>query len=369
MERLRQSELKSLHDFVRECYAMPKGASYGAFAKRLVASCLRLIPNAAYVVYCDMFPPRSESRNWATIKEATTPEGDRLWARHMNEHPALTYVLRTDDHKAARISDFWSRRQMHASGLHSELYRQLDTEDVMCASIDVPLPRVVGIAWHSSRLFTGRELLLAELIRPHIGQAWCNATHIGRLQEQVRALGNCIGSLGAGVIVFAPQGRVQLINAPARQYLAEYFGHTRQADQRLPDELWQWARQQEKDLSRTDDTPPVRSPLVREENGCRLVLRLLSQSGAGTILMEEQRTAGGACKCGSFGLTAREAEVLDWIARGKTNCEIAIILDMQPATVKKHVEHILAKLGVETRTAAAMALADSARQESAFASS
>jgi DNA-binding NarL/FixJ family response regulator len=51
-------------------------------------------------------------------------------------------------------------------------------------------------------------------------------------------------------------------------------------------------------------------------------------------------------------LTAREAEVLYWVALGKTNPEIAAILDMSPRTVNKHLEHIFAKLNVETRTAA-----------------
>jgi DNA-binding NarL/FixJ family response regulator len=54
-------------------------------------------------------------------------------------------------------------------------------------------------------------------------------------------------------------------------------------------------------------------------------------------------------------LTARESEVLLWVGRGKTNRDIAEILGMSPRTVNKHLEHIFAKLGVETRTAAAAA--------------
>lgn len=52
-------------------------------------------------------------------------------------------------------------------------------------------------------------------------------------------------------------------------------------------------------------------------------------------------------------ITAREADVLYWIVLGKTNPEIAGVLDMSPRTVNKHLEHIFTKLGVETRTAAA----------------
>ena len=54
-----------------------------------------------------------------------------------------------------------------------------------------------------------------------------------------------------------------------------------------------------------------------------------------------------------LGLTPREAEVLSWVTQGKTNGEIAIILGLAAGTVKFYVERILAKLGCETRTAAA----------------
>lgn len=53
-------------------------------------------------------------------------------------------------------------------------------------------------------------------------------------------------------------------------------------------------------------------------------------------------------------LTLREREVLDWVAAGKTNRDIAAILGARPRTIEKHLERIYEKLGVETRTAAAM---------------
>lgn len=54
----------------------------------------------------------------------------------------------------------------------------------------------------------------------------------------------------------------------------------------------------------------------------------------------------------SMGLTHRETEVLAWVAEGKTNSDIGIILEISSSTVKKHLEHIFLKVGVETRTAA-----------------
>ena len=55
-----------------------------------------------------------------------------------------------------------------------------------------------------------------------------------------------------------------------------------------------------------------------------------------------------------LGLTPREAEVLLWIAQGKTNDEAAMILGLSAHTVRKHLEHIFQKLGVENRTGAGL---------------
>ena len=53
-------------------------------------------------------------------------------------------------------------------------------------------------------------------------------------------------------------------------------------------------------------------------------------------------------------LTRREREVLNWVARGKTNADIGAILGISARTAQKHVENMFVKLGVETRTAAAL---------------
>ncbi|MCX6856908.1 MAG: response regulator transcription factor [Verrucomicrobia bacterium] len=55
-----------------------------------------------------------------------------------------------------------------------------------------------------------------------------------------------------------------------------------------------------------------------------------------------------------LGISPREAEVLLWVAQGKGNHEIAEILGLSVATVKKHTIHIFEKLGVESRTAASL---------------
>src|SRR5678815_1760288 len=56
----------------------------------------------------------------------------------------------------------------------------------------------------------------------------------------------------------------------------------------------------------------------------------------------------------ALGLTPRVAEVLLWVAQGKTNGDIATILGISESTVKKHMLEVFQKLGVETRSAASL---------------
>jgi CheY-like chemotaxis protein/DNA-binding CsgD family transcriptional regulator len=92
------------------------------------------------------------------------------------------------------------------------------------------------------------------------------------------------------------------------------------------------------------------------QGGVRRVARVLGHATRGdwVILLEEFDDAAQTSDLASrFGLTAREAEVLLWLSRGKTNRDIGEIIGMAPRTVNKHLEHVFAKLNVETRAAAA----------------
>ena len=61
-------------------------------------------------------------------------------------------------------------------------------------------------------------------------------------------------------------------------------------------------------------------------------------------------------------LSSREAEVAFWLSLAKTNHEIALILNVAPRTVEKHIERVLKALEVENRTAAALAISAALRE-------
>jgi DNA-binding CsgD family transcriptional regulator len=104
--------------------------------------------------------------------------------------------------------------------------------------------------------------------------------------------------------------------------------------------------------------PDPRLPLVLERDGARLVVRLVEEAEHSFLLLEEQQTGLPPTALAGLGLSQRQAEVLAWVAQGRSNYAIGVLLGCSEGTVKKHLEHIYAKLGVWNRTeAAAQALA------------
>jgi DNA-binding NarL/FixJ family response regulator len=102
--------------------------------------------------------------------------------------------------------------------------------------------------------------------------------------------------------------------------------------------------------------PPEKTAMTLSGNGEPLTFTLVTSIGPDEFLLtvkRETREDETRTLRTSFALTPREAEVLIWIARGKSNRDIGDILDLSPRTVNKHLEQIFAKLGVENRTAAA----------------
>lgn len=89
-----------------------------------------------------------------------------------------------------------------------------------------------------------------------------------------------------------------------------------------------------------------------------LAVRRFAEPGRTDLVMlvlEEQGAPPGPAALMKLALTPREAEVLYWVAQGKSNPDIATILGSSVRTVHKHMEHIFQKLGLETRNAAALA--------------
>lgn len=98
-------------------------------------------------------------------------------------------------------------------------------------------------------------------------------------------------------------------------------------------------------------------PRELEQPGGPLTVRRFAEPGRDDLrllVLEEPDAPPGPVALIKLGLTPREAEVLYWLAQGKSNPDIATILGASVRTVHKHVENIFRKLGLETRSAAAL---------------
>ena len=191
-----------------------------------------------------------------------------------------------------------------------------------------------------------------------------------RARQEVRQAGqarNALDAFGyASITVRANDGRLMWQTALARELLRRYFEPPAPDQQnQAPEAVGHWLRQT---LAVVDTLAAerVEPPRLTVEQGAKsLSFRLHQQTGDSEgggdwlIVMREVSYAAVIEAMGlGFKLTAREAEVLYWLVKGKTNRDIGEILGSSPATVKKHLERVYVKLGVETRTAAAgMAMA------------
>jgi DNA-binding response OmpR family regulator/DNA-binding CsgD family transcriptional regulator len=177
---------------------------------------------------------------------------------------------------------------------------------------------------------------------------------------------NALDAFGyATITVRARDGRLMWQTPLARDLLQRYCGTEAPV---TPPAVLQWLDRLLPDLLAAPVAgQPLREPprLTLDQGPRRLTFRLHQRVGdeegsefgePGDWLIVMQETSDAAvleALSQAFGLTARETEVLYWVVKGKINRDIGDILGSSPATVKKHLERIHAKLGVETRTAAA----------------
>ena len=169
------------------------------------------------------------------------------------------------------------------------------------------------------------------------------ATHIAR-SRSLRRAHSTVEALPRASLTVDADGAIRWLSERARDILPQAS-----ARGELPPAACEWlarCRQQDAGTSRsTTLTLGARRVLFEY---CGIV-----EQDEMLLFCEPADEMTGASLTGAFGLTPREAEVLRWVAAGKTNREIGLILSLSPRTVTKHLEHIFAKLGVETRTAAA----------------
>ncbi len=259
------------------------------------------------------------------------------WERHSGQHPLVRYIAETGDGQAIKISDFLSEQAFHRLDIYRACYRALGAEDQMSISIRSDNGVLLAFAFNRAhRDFTESDRVKLNLVRPHLLQAYANVEELSGHVEEKNDLQTALRETGQGVIALESDTQVAHATPGIDECLARYFPVPTPM-RSLPLPLVEWL-----------DSDPTQA-LVARAADAKLIVRRPRHTERRLLFLSEERVGGLP---GDQRLTAREAEVLHWLAAGKSNPEIGAILGIALGTVKQHVEHILAKLGVENRTAA-----------------
>jgi DNA-binding response OmpR family regulator/DNA-binding CsgD family transcriptional regulator len=179
------------------------------------------------------------------------------------------------------------------------------------------------------------------------------AVHLQGAREK-RQTRNALDAFGyASITVRVSDGRLMWQTSLARELLMRYYGTDAPT---TPIPVLTWLRRHvAKGLSGVEP-PRLSVELGPKRLSFRLHQQIGDSEGGGDWLIIMQEVSDESvieAMALSFKLTPKEAEVLYWVVKGKINRDIGDIVGSSPMTVKKHLEHVFAKLGVETRTAAA----------------
>lgn len=167
------------------------------------------------------------------------------------------------------------------------------------------------------------------------------ATHVGNARV-ARLAREAVDVAGMGTVLLDTHGRLAWCSPQATAWLTQVHGPLTGPGSAAA--TW---------LARTRLDGEAQLELSATQT---LVARHMGQGGLGEsmiLLTTLSRDKQARSRLQQVALTPRETEVLSWLAKGKTNRDIADILGMSHRTVNKHLEHVFEKLGVETRSAAA----------------
>lgn len=191
------------------------------------------------------------------------------------------------------------------------------------------------------------------LLQPHLIKVEENHSAWGQIQQMLRIFKQALDRECA--ICLAIDGRVKFMTQQAEYLLNQYFNTA--TPHSLPKPLKNWCQHQISQLATDSNIPCACLPLQIQQAERQLIIHLIPDwmGQQFLLLLEEQEPQTFSISTLELlGITKREAEVLFWIAKDKSNAQIAKVLGCREGTVRKHLENLYKKLGVQTRTAAVM---------------
>lgn len=299
-----------------------------------------------------------EANDGASIKSWPLPaywsDLGEVYERYYHQHPVFSAI--TQDLKSVTFSQACQRFKWSDSPLYHEYFRKLKVKH----QLSVPLSyatkdHMMAVGFNrADNDFCSEEGMLAEALAPHLALALHNAMLFDRLSLQLQDAQTDERLSSYLAVVEMRRRAFSHLPSGTAPLMAQFFGREIRAGDVLPESLYRWLIVQRNRCALSSQAVDftVRGP------DSRLMIRLLAHDASTSTLLinvdfPAPRMASRTALNKRKKLTRREREVLRWISEGKRNNEIAMILGVSARTIGKHVENILSKLNVSTRTAAA----------------
>lgn len=326
-----------------------------SLAKRTVKATSNLIQNLN--ISFDVFNPDNEpiaEYNWhephGFITEHLFEAFTRYWSEHIFFEQISGFksgVYRNTD--AISLTDFMNNNLYHEAFKKVDITHQLHTT--------MPINKELAMVCTLTRNnfdFSNEEKMMLKILSPHIRLAIDNANALEKVIREKSKIENVLSNFKSAIMIFDESGKVIQKTKSCHRLIAKYFEKDTIDNNGLPETLKVWMKSYQFHPKEEGALEPIRPILVNKgDEHLRIRLIIENRKRQKTLLFDEKSEVTLE-QISTLGLTNRESEVLFWISKGKTNPEIAILLDISPRTVQKHTENLYTKLGVETRTAAAL---------------
>ena len=268
----------------------------------------------------------------------------------IHEHPIHKNILSLGKETTFRVSEYLPLGEFQRTPLFNEVYRHVNGDAQMGTTMQVsPVLYVTHSMYRDGIDFTESECEMLRLVTPHLKAAFRNAQAVGQLVRETKYLSAAVTK---GIVVLDSGGKVIFQTGLAEGLIGKYFRDLEPNG--LPLALNLYLREVAAAADGEEYYRPPDPLRFADGNGELKIDVAVDAKQRELTLVFEEKIGKTPSNYAGLGLTPRECEVLYWISLGKTNPEIAMLCGISPRTVHKHVENILSKFGVETRTAAVL---------------
>ena len=271
--------------------------------------------------------------------------------RYFHDHPLVRYHASHARGGAHRISDSVPMRAFQRTALYGDYYRRIGIEHAIAVPLYVDDRTLVSFVLNrSSRDFSDAERKRLDAVRGPLAGVYRHIALLTQARRTIERYRQWIEAEGWNEVVI--DDGLSIVSASRRglaAMTAACAGALAKPHTALPEPIQSWLRHV-RDAGH--ESASVRLP----EDAPRLSLRAVRDPSGDWLLYlrDDDDSVARESIDAALPLTRRESEILRWVANGKSDAQIAAIVGASVRTVQKHLEHIYTKLGVESRTAAAI---------------